>query len=216
MLLHVAGSGGPAKQMSKPFASSVSLLTLAAAVVGATALSLASPLPAAADDRGRWEQNDKKGKHDNHGRGQERKQNQWNGQRSGQNGWSGRGNGNHWQGGGRSNGGGNHWQGGGGHGGSHGDYHGGNDHRHGGGSNYYHYYKPHKVYRDHYYYYYSQPVYVPAPTYAYAPGFFCSPCQHWFASYDELYQHVAYAHYVPDYNVPNLVVQVGVNWVFGF
>jgi len=49
-----------------------------------------------------------------------------------------------------------------------------------------------------------------------APAYFCNPCAHHFASYDDLYAHAAYAHYVPEYDLPNLVVQVGVNWVFGF
>jgi hypothetical protein len=205
--------------MSKPIASSARFITtLAAAVVGATALSLATPLPAAADDRGRWEQNDKKGKHENH----DRRQGQGNSRGNSRGGW----NGGHDRGGNhdRGNGNRNQWNGGGNHGGGKwngNDRHhwGGHDYQHHGGSNHYRYYGPPKV--KHHHHYYSQRVYIPqpiyvSPGYAYAPSYFCTPCAHYFATYDDLYAHAAYAHYVPDYDLPNLVVQVGVNWVFGF
>lgn len=196
--------------MSKPNASPPGFqkgrfnLALAAAVLGAAALTLATPPPASADERGRWEQSGNrngKGKYENHGR----RQGQWNGQRGGE-----RGSGGSW-GGQRYD-----YRGGGKGGGYHGGgdcdrdddhHHGGSRHHSYGGPKWKHHHRDHV---------YSYPVYVPTPAYGYAPAYFCNPCAHAFASYDDLYQHVAWAHSVPVYEVPNLVVQVGVNWVFGF
>ena len=60
----------------------------------------------------------------------------------------------------------------------------------------------------------------PVIVYHHGYSYYCSPCSHYFGSYDHLSHHVHHLHGIAVLELPSLIVEAsiggGVGWVFGY